>query len=43
MANGNVVIYFSQFGKPLQTHHKVVLKLAAKTIANIKGYDFGGN
>jgi Protein of unknown function (DUF3182) len=43
MANGNVVIYFSQFGKPLQTHHKVVLDLAAKTIAKIKGYDFGGN
>ena len=43
MANGNVVIYFSRFGKPLQTHHKVVLDLAAKTIAKIKGYDFGGN
>ena len=43
MPNGNVVIYFSRFGKPLQTHHKVVLKLAAKTIAKIKGYDFGGN
>ena len=43
MASGNVVIYFSRFGKPLQTHHKVVLDLAAKTIAKIKGYDFGGN
>jgi hypothetical protein len=43
MPNGNVVIYFSRFGKPLQTHHKVVLELAAKTIAKIKGYDFGGN
>src|SRR6476620_7266129 len=43
MANGNVVIYSSRFGKPLQTHHKVVLDLAAKTIAKIKGYDFGGN
>jgi Protein of unknown function (DUF3182) len=43
MANGNVVIYFSRFGKPLQTHHKVVLDLAARTIAKIKGYDFGGN
>src|SRR5438876_3536260 len=43
MASGNVLIYFSQFGKPLQTHHKIVLDLAAKAIAKIKGYDFGGH
>jgi Protein of unknown function (DUF3182) len=43
MAIGNVLIYFSRFGKPLQTHHKIVLDLAAKTIAKIKGYDFGGH
>ena len=43
MASGNVLIYFSRFGKPLQTHHKIVLNLAAKTIAKIKGYDFGGH
>jgi hypothetical protein len=42
MAIGNVLIYFSRFGKPLQTHHKIVLDLAAKAIAKIKGYDFGG-
>ena len=43
MAIGNVLIYFSRFGKPLQTHHKIVLDLAAETIAKIKGYDFGGH
>ena len=43
MASGNVLIYFSRFGKPLQTHHKIVLNLAAETIAKIKGYDFGGH
>ena len=43
MASGNVLIYFSRFGKPLQTHHKIVLDLAAKAIAKIKGYDFGGH
>src|SRR5262245_40674134 len=42
MASGNVLIYFSRFGKPLQTHHKVVLDLAATAIARIKGYDFAG-
>jgi uncharacterized protein DUF3182 len=42
MANGIVVLYFSRFGKPLQTHHKVVLDLDAKAIARIKGYKFGG-
>jgi hypothetical protein len=42
MASGNVLIYFSRFGKPLQAHHKIVLDLAAKAIAKIKGYDFGG-
>ena len=42
MASGNVLIYFSRFGKPLQTHHKVVLDLAAKAIARINGYDFAG-
>ncbi len=42
MANGIVVLYFSRFGKPLQTHHKVVLDLGAKAIARIKGYKFGG-
>jgi len=42
MANGTVVLYFSRFGKPLQTHHKVVLDLDAKAIARIKGYKFGG-
>src|SRR5438876_10025535 len=42
MASGNVLIYFSRFGKPLQTHHKIVLDLVAKAIAKIKGYDFGG-
>src|SRR5262249_51882575 len=39
---GNVFISCSRFGKPLQTHHKVVLDLAAKAIARINGYDFGG-
>jgi hypothetical protein len=43
MAGGIVVLYFSRFGKPLQWHHKVVLNSAAKAIAKIKGYDFGGN
>jgi hypothetical protein len=43
MASGIVVLYFSRFGKPLQWHHKVVLNSAAKAIAKIKGYDFGGN
>ena len=43
MAIGSVLIYFSRFGKPLQTHHKIVLDLAAKAIAKIKGYDFGGH
>jgi hypothetical protein len=42
MANGIVVLYFSRFGKPLQTHHKVVLDLGAKAIARIKDYKFGG-
>ena len=42
MANGTVVLYFSLFGKPLQTHHKVVLDLGAKVIARIKGYKFEG-
>src|SRR5215470_9725805 len=43
MANGMVVLYFSRFGKPLQTHHKAVLDLDAKAIAKIKGYEFGGH
>jgi hypothetical protein len=43
MANGTVVLYFSRFGKPLQRHHKVVLDLGAKAIANIKGYEFRGH
>ena len=43
MANGIVVLYFSRFGKPLQTHHKAVLDLGAKAIAKIKGYEFGGH
>ena len=43
MARGVVVVYFSRFGKPLQTHHKVVLDLGAKAIANLKGYEFGGH
>jgi len=42
MATGVVVVYFSRFGKPLQTHHKVVLDLGAKAIAKLKGYKFGG-
>ena len=42
MARG-VVVYFSRFGKPLQTHHKAVLDLGAKAIAKIKGYEFGGH
>jgi hypothetical protein len=42
MARGVVVVYFSWFGKPLQTHHKVVLDLDAKAIARIKAYEFGG-
>ena len=42
MTNGIVVLYSSRFGKPLQTHHKVVLDLDAKAIARIKGYEFGG-
>jgi len=43
MANGIVVLHFSRFGKPLQTHHKAVLDLDAKAIAKIKGYEFGGH
>jgi len=43
MATGVVVVYFSRFGKPLQTHHKVVLDLDAKAIAKLKGYEFGGH
>src|SRR5262245_31338747 len=42
MANGVVVLYFSQFDKSLQWHHKVVLDATAKAIANIRRYDFGG-
>ena len=37
-----VVLYFSRFGKPRQTHHKVVLDLDAKAIARIEDYKFGG-
>jgi hypothetical protein len=36
-------VYFSRFGKPLQWHHRVVLESSAKTIAAIKGYEFGGH
>src|SRR5262245_18484571 len=43
MATGVVVVYFSRFGKPLQTHHKVVLDLDAKAIAKLKGYESGGH
>jgi hypothetical protein len=43
MARGIVVVYFSRFGKPLQTHHKVVLDLGAQAIAKIAGYEFGGH
>src|SRR5262249_57433264 len=43
MATAVVVVYFSRFGKPLQTHHKVVLDLGAKAIAKIKDYEFGGH
>src|SRR5262245_32892203 len=43
MARGIVVVYFSRFGKPLQTHHKVVLDLGAQAIAKITGYEFGGH
>src|SRR5262249_7481588 len=43
IANGIVVLYFSRFGKPLQTHHKAVLDSDAKAIAKIKGYEFGGH
>src|SRR2546430_9187763 len=32
-----------RFGKPLQWHHRVVLAAAAKTIGQIKGYDFRGD
>src|SRR5262249_33005855 len=42
MANGTVVLYFSRFGKPRQTHHKVMLDLDAKAIARIKGHKFRG-
>jgi len=42
MANGIVVLYFSRFGKPLQTHHKAVLDSDAKAIARIKDCKFGG-
>jgi Protein of unknown function (DUF3182) len=43
VTRGVVVVYFSRFGKPLQRHHKVVLESSAKTIAAIKGYEFGGH
>jgi Protein of unknown function (DUF3182) len=43
MTGGVVVVYFSQFGKPLQWHHKVVLDMGAKAIAKIKGYVFAGH
>src|SRR5262249_50998929 len=43
MARGVVMVYFSRFGKPLQTHHKAVLDLDAKATAKIKGYEFGGH
>jgi hypothetical protein len=42
MANGVVVLYFSQLDKSLQWHHKAVLDATAKAIAKIKRYDFGG-
>jgi Protein of unknown function (DUF3182) len=42
MANGVVVLYFSEFDKSLQWHHKVVLDTTAKAIAKIKRFDFGG-
>src|SRR5262245_38514310 len=43
MAIGVIVVHFSRFGKPLQTHHKVVLDSGAKAIAKLKGYEFGGH
>jgi Protein of unknown function (DUF3182) len=43
VARGVVVVYFSRFGKPLQTHHKIVLDLGAKAIAELKGCHFGGH
>src|SRR5215467_7199692 len=43
MAIGVIVVYFSRFGKPLQTHHKVVLDLGAKAIAKLKSYEFEGH
>ena len=43
MERGIVVVCFPRFGKPLQWHHKVVLDAAAKTIGQIKGYEFGGH
>jgi hypothetical protein len=43
VTRGVVVVYFSRFGKPMQWHHRVVLESGAKTIAAIKGYEFGGH
>jgi hypothetical protein len=42
VGRGIVVVFFPRFGKPLQWHHRVVLDSAAKTIGQIKGYDFRG-
>jgi len=42
VGRGIVVVFFPRFGKPLQWHHRVVLDTAAKTIGQIKGYDFRG-
>src|SRR5262245_4450439 len=42
MANGVVVLYFSQLDKSLQWHHKVVLAETANAIAKLKRYDYGG-
>jgi len=43
MTSAMVLLYYSPSGKPLQWHHKVVLEAAARAIANLKGYDFGGH
>jgi hypothetical protein len=42
MANGTVVLYFSRFGKPLQTHHKVVLDVGARLSRNSRAMSLGG-
>jgi hypothetical protein len=42
LADGAVVVYFSELGGRLRTHQEVMLAADAKALARIKGFDFAG-